>query len=69
MPFSFLYGQASSSVTDNLMTPRKNSGDYLHRGVQGQERISAYAETGIYLLNSYATDDVVANAAAEAEAF
>lgn len=31
-----------------------------HRGMEGQERIYATVQVVIYLLNSYATDDVVA---------
>lgn len=53
------------------MTPRKDSGDYLYkrRGAVEQERNYAYVDSVNYLLYFYATDDVIAKAAAEIEAF
>lgn len=53
------------------MTPWKDKGDYLYkrRGIEKQKHIYAYVKTVNYLLNSFATDNVIAETATKVEAF
>lgn len=68
---SFFMTTSTAMLLAIRMIPRKDTPDNMKidRRVEGQEHIHACAEAVNDLLNSFATDDTVTNAAAEIEAF
>lgn len=66
-----LSGQVPCRIANHRLTPRKDVDDpaLVRQEMEGQERMYMYVATVIYLLHSYATNDVVAKAASKIELF